>query len=148
MKTMLKYGFVGVALLLAASILFVPSVRTKLGALGSVGKTVVTADKHWLPAFQCGSIVLRAEYNHAVIEKAARYVAEYGHNTQVFMSIAKMAAAADKECPLLGEVLDLAAVKTSESMSVIALAEAALKVETPEQESRWREYLVEMGQDL
>lgn len=120
-------------------------VRDRLGALGSVGRTLVNADQAQLPLIECGGMALRADHNRAVITRAADMIIAVGSNTGVFMRIAEYAAEADHECPLLDEVLDLAVCKTSESDYVLALAEAACRVETAEQEAVWRAHFDEIA---
>jgi hypothetical protein len=82
-----------------------------------------------------------ARYNIEVIARATDYIATIGSNTQVFRDIVRVASTADHECPLLGEALDLAVRKQSESPKIVALAKAACDVKNAEQEAAWRQDL-------
>ena len=113
------------------------SFRGKVTALGDVGGTLVSADCNYVPVVQCGAVVLKAEHNVDVITQAADYLVAVGGNTQVFMEIAKVAANAEAECPRLDKVLDLAVMKQSESVRVLALARSACGVQTEEQVAQW-----------
>jgi len=131
---------IGGVLLLVVVVATTPQLAQRVGAMGSIWKEAVGSDKHLVPIIQCGNLALRAEHNHAVIERAAHYAATMGSGTKVFMDIARAAAAAESECPRLDEVLDLAVRRTSESYRIIALAESACRIETPVQEAAWQQY--------
>ena len=117
---------------------FSSSFRAKGRALGDVGGTLVSADCNYVPVVKCGGVVLKAQYNIDVIARAAEYLVAVGGNTQVFMEIARIAADTDSECPRLDEVLDLAVMKHSESVRVLALAKSACLLQTEEQVAGWQ----------
>jgi hypothetical protein len=136
-KPLLIFG--GVVLLLILFFLLSPDFAEKRGALGASIKTLVTADHHHALVAEGGTRVLKADHNLAVITRANRYIATFGSQTSVYRKIAEIAAAADHECPLLEEVLDLAVRSVSDVAPILELAEKACWVDSPEDEAIWRE---------
>lgn len=116
-----------------------PRFGEKYGALGSVGQTLLGADYNQVPIVQCGGILITARHNISVVTRAAEYISILGSNTGVFLEIAQIAAEADSECARLADVLDLAVMRSSESMITIALAKNACRLETPEQQAAWQQ---------
>ena len=128
-------------LLLAVMWAFNATFRDRADALGDVGKTLVSADCNQVPVVRCGAELFKAEHNIDIVTRAADYLVAVGGNTSVFLEIARIAAEADDECPRLNDVLDLAVMKQSESMRVLALAGSACSLRTQEQVAAWnREY--------
>lgn len=115
-----------------------PEFGEKYGALGSVGHTLLDARRDQGHILQVGGALVGARHNLDVVTRAARYISEIGSNTRVFRGIAEVAAEADEECERLDAVLDLAVMRTSESMTILALARSACNLETPEQEAQWQ----------
>ena len=136
-KPLLIFG--GVVLLLVLFFLFNPRYAEKRGALGEATKTLLTADHHHALVAEGGARVLAADHNLAVVTRANRYIATFGSQTSVYRKIADIAAEADHECPLLEEVLDLAVRSVSDVNPILALAESACWVDSPEDEAAWRE---------
>lgn len=132
------------ALILAAIAVIVmaaflsPTVRTRANALRAVGWTLVTAHRNHAPVAGCAGLVIGANHNVSVITRAADYIVAVGSNTSVFIEIADIAANADRECPRLGEVLELGVRKQSESGRILALARSACRVETAEEVAAWQ----------
>lgn len=138
MKKMLFYAVALLFGLFSGLWAFSSSFREKVGALGGVGDTLISADCNQVQVVKCGAVVLHAEHNVDIVVRAADYLVAVGGNTRVFMEIARIAADASDECPLLSEVLDLAVMKQSESMRVLALAKSACNLQTEEQIFAWR----------
>ena len=110
----------------------------KREALGEVGKTLVSADYHHFLVIKNGAKVIKAQYNIAVITRATEYIGSLGSNTGLYREIVRVAADADHECEKLEAVLDLAIMRSSNSMTIVALAESACRIETPAQEEAWQ----------
>ncbi len=138
MKNTTIYIIVAISTLMVVFIISSPQFKRKAGALGSVGQTLINADCNYIPVVECGGIAMQAEFNLQVITQAAEYLEAVGGNTQVFLTIARIASETQEECPRLASLLDLAVMKTSESMTIIALAESACRIETPEHEEAWQ----------
>ena len=145
MKEFLLYASVVAVIGLAGLWAFSSSFRTKGRALSDVGGTLVSADCNYGPVVDCGGVVLRAKHNLNVVTRAADYLVAVGGNTKVFMEIARIAADAEAECPRLNEVLDLAVMKRSESMHVLALARSACRLQTEEQIAQWQRVYDELA---
>lgn len=121
-----------------------PRLGERWAGLRSVGGSLLTADSNQFPIAKCTGLVLSAEHNTAVVTRAAEYMAHFGSNTPVFLRIAEIAAEAEEECPRLEQVLDLAIMRSSESMTVLELASSACRLETPEEEAAWQRLYDEM----
>ncbi len=115
-----------------------PQCAVKRGALGDVGKTLISADYHHFLVIKNGGRVIKAKHNIPVITRATEYIGSIGSNTGVYRRFVSIAAEADHECAQLEAALDLAIMRTSNSGSVLALAESACLVETSEQEEAWQ----------
>jgi hypothetical protein len=134
------WPFAALAVVVVLMMLAVPRCGDKGAALGQLGNRLVHTDHHQIPLVQCGGHLLRAEHNLEVIERCADLAAARTSGTSVYVALARIAADADHECPLLPEVVDLASRLDSDSDRLLAVAEAACRVTTPEQERVWREY--------
>jgi len=110
-----------------------------------VGTTLINSEYHQVPIAASSLSALKAEYNHGVIAKAAEYMAVFGSNTSVFREIAKIAAGADRECPRLKQVLDLAARSNSNTSRILELAETACEEESGDDELSWQAYYDHMS---
>jgi hypothetical protein len=115
-----------------------PEFGQKYRALGSVGHTLLSSSRHQAPILKCGSFLISARYNVDVVTRCAEYISTVGSNKRVFLEIAEVAAEADRDYPRLDDVLDLAVMRSSESMTVIALARSVCRLETAEQEEQWQ----------
>ena len=116
-----------------------PPARDKVDALGDVVRTVGDADMHHGVVIQCGKKVFRARHNLDIITRVAGIVGTVGSNTMVYMAVADAAADAEAECPVLDELLDLALMKQSESMTLIGLIETACAEKSSQDEVLWAE---------
>jgi len=111
----------------------------RLGPLGDIAGHLIHAEGHQGPTIRCGGLVLQAEHNMAVIERAAEYVSTLGPNTSMYLQIAQRAADADHECPRLEAVLDLAVRMTSGGGLIYGLADGACGEFTDDEAGRWQE---------
>ncbi|MEN8006415.1 MAG: hypothetical protein ABFS42_05335 [Candidatus Krumholzibacteriota bacterium] len=144
----MKKAIWAISFILGALIFFFlasPHFESKRKALGTVGKTLVSAPYHQAVIVEGGSRVLTAQHNLKTIARATEYMGTFGSGTLVFREIARIAAEADKECLLLESVLDLAARSTSESQRILALAETACMVEGTSDEAAWMAAYEEMA---
>lgn len=128
----------GVLLALLVLLIASPRFAEKRAGLATVASTLAGTGYHQIPIAESGSYVLRARCNLATIEKAIEYMRVFDSNTLVFRDIARVAADADRECPQLAEVLDLAARSTQESGRLVDLAEEACSIRNEEDERQWR----------
>ena len=135
-----------VILALALYLLISPQFADKRNAAREVGSTLLDTDYHQLPIAASGLSALEADYNHGVIVRAAEYMKAFGSGTSVFREIAKVAAAADHECPKLASVLDLAARSTSDAARILALANSACKIQSPADEEAWQAFYDHMSE--
>jgi hypothetical protein len=126
------------AVSLALIVLFSPHLQPKREALGTVIGSLFTGANHPLAVLESSGRVITSRHNLPVITRATEYIATLGSNTSVYREVARIAAAADGECPRLEKVLDLAVVRQSDSQRIVALAEAACSGQTPEQEAAWQ----------
>lgn len=133
-------------LVLVLFLLAAPQFENKREALGEVGGLLLDTDHHQVPLVASGLSALKADHNHEVIVRAAQYMKEFGSNTSVFREIAEIAAEADHECPQLALALDLAARSNSDSARILALAEAACRVDSPEDEAIWQAYYDQLSE--
>ena len=115
-----------------------PQLQPKREALGTVIGSLFTGANHPLAVLESSGRVIAARHNLPVIARATEYIATLGSNTSVYREVARIAAAADGECPRLEKVLDLAVVRQSDSQRIVALAEAACGIQTPEQVAAWQ----------
>ena len=115
-----------------------PQCAVKRGALGDIGKTFVSADYHHFLVIQNGGKVIKAKHNIAVITRGTEYIGSLGSNTGVYRKIVQVASEADHECEKLEALLDLAIMRRTDSMTIVALAEGACRIETPAQEEAWQ----------
>ncbi|MFO7652742.1 MAG: hypothetical protein R6X25_02865 [Candidatus Krumholzibacteriia bacterium] len=130
------------ATVLAAAIILAvamaPQLAQRRAAIASIFDELRGGDNHHIRVVECGGLAFRAPYNHAVIERAAHYVATLGSNTSVYMAIARIAANAPAECPRLAAVLDLAVMRQSESQAIVELARRACRFTSPADEQAWQ----------
>lgn len=124
--------------LLIGFFLLSPEFASKRGALSSVGGTLVKAPYHQAVIVEGGVRVLEAEFNLETIARATEYMGTFGSGTGVYREIARIASEAEQDCPLLEEVLDLAARSISDAGHILSLAERACAVEGSEGEAAWR----------
>lgn len=136
MKKIMLACLVGVVLVICF-FLFSPQFETKRNALFSVGNTLVEAPYHQAVIVEGGGRALKAKYNHATIARATEYMGTFGSGTRVYREIARIASEADMECPLLDQVLDLAARSTRDAGAILALAERACEVQGTGGEADW-----------
>ena len=138
---MKKFGFIILALiLLTVGLSFIaPGFGEKRSALGSVGRSLLTSDKHHAQILRGGRMLMGAEHNHAVIARASDYMGHFGTNTGLYRRIAEIAAEAEEDCPRLEDVLDLAARRVGGTPYVLELAELACQLEGPEEEEAWQQ---------
>ena len=127
-------GFVGICF---AVVLFSPQLGPQRHAVAGLVMRL-RGGNHSAIVAESAVRAAGASYNLAVIERAGSYIATTGSNTATYRGILRIAAAADHECPLLSDALDLAVRKQSESKQIVALAEAACRVKTAEDEAAWR----------
>lgn len=125
-------------LILVLLLLSGPRFARKRDAVLRVGATLLHSDYHQVPIVANGVSALRAQHNQGVIVEATEYMSAFESNTSVFREIAKVAASADHECPQLYSVLELAARMTSDSATIVALAERACRIQSSEDELAWR----------
>lgn len=125
-------------MVLALFFLAAPQFEGKRTAFGEVGSTLLDSDYHQVPIAASGLSALQADYNHDVIVRAAEYMKVFGSNTSVFRAIAKIAASADRECPQLALVLDLAARSNSDTARILALAESACEIQSSADQAVWQ----------
>lgn len=116
----------------------------KRKALTDVVGTTLMSDAHHVRVVECGKLVLEAEYNYTVITRAAEYMGSLGSNTGTYMAIARLASEADHEVPELGQVLDLAVLKQSESSSIVELGRAAVAINGDIERSSWQARYADM----
>ena len=128
-----------IGILFVIAILVAPRSPEKTSALGTICSQFLRADYNRIQVLECGNLALNATHNLSVIKGAAGYLAILGSNTKVYLEIARLAEASDTECEHLGEVLDLAVMKQSESQSIIALAKTVCAISSPDAEEAWQE---------
>ena len=138
MKKAARIGIGALVLLFVGSIVFSSLIRQKIGGITSVGRTLIDADSNYISVVEFSPFVVRARHNIPLITRAADYSVAVGANTQVFLTIARIASEADCECERLDSVLDLAVVKRSETNRILGLAMSACGLETPEQIEAWQ----------
>jgi hypothetical protein len=129
---------VGLVVIAIGAALFSPHLQPKRRAVAGMVGQVFRGGDHPLVVIESAKRTAESQYNLAVIARATDYIATCGSNTKVFREIVGIASTADHECPLLGDALDLAVRKQSESTKVVSLAKAACQVLSAEQEAAWR----------
>jgi len=120
-----RFWIICAVVVLATAVLIGPRLRGKGQVLAALWGEIAGGGNHPGQVVRCGVLAIRAEHNLDVIQRAAHYVAVLGMHTGAFVHVAEVAARAESECPRLEDILDLAVMRTSETVWVLDLADRA-----------------------
>jgi hypothetical protein len=73
-------------------------------------------------------LIMNAEYNFDLMVTVAEYISIVPHETVTLTRIAEIASKADRECPLLNEVVELPILLVGRSDEVIRVAELCCRI--------------------